>query len=113
MGLQSQVNSLIGSVSGAISGTASVLASASTPTNAEAIEETKKRLEKEKLARAKQKAALEKQRAMFQEAKARKLTAQQKINKLKENNSNDVVTIGGEKIKDPNLIKKLKEKMNG
>ena len=55
MGLQSQVNSLIGSVSSAISGVAQAVA----PTDAETIEETTKRLEKEKLARAKQKASMD------------------------------------------------------
>jgi uncharacterized membrane protein len=106
MGLQSQVNSLIGSVSGAISG----VAQAVTPTNADTIEETTKRLEKEKLARAKQKASMEKQRALFQEAKLRKIKAQDKLKSLKEDKN--TISIGGEKIKDPNLIKKLKEKIN-
>lgn len=106
MGLQSQVNSLIGSVSGAISGVAQAVA----PTNAETIEETTKRLEKEKLARAKQKASMEKQRALFQESKLRKINAQEKLKALKEDKN--TISIGGEKIKDPNLIKKLKEKIN-
>lgn len=106
MSLQSQFNSLIGSVSGATSG----VAQAVTPTNAETIEETTKRLEKEKLARAKQKASMEKQRALFQESKLRKIKAQENIKSLKEDKN--TISIGGEKIKDPNLIKKLKEKIN-
>lgn len=111
MGLQSQVNSLIGSVSGAIAGTANVLSPASSPIDAKAIDQTQQRLEKEKLARAKQKAAMEKQRAMFLESKARKLKAQENIRNLKD--SKNSISIGGEKITDPNLIKKLKERMNG
>lgn len=106
MGLQSQFNSVIGSVSGAISGVAKAVA----PTDAETIEETKKRLEKEKLARAKQKASMEKQRALFQEFKLRKKTAQEKLKSLKEDKN--TISIGGGKIKDPNLINKLKEKIN-
>lgn len=106
MGLQSQFNSLIGSVSGAISGVAKAVA----PTDAETIEETTKRLEKEKLAREKQKASMEKQRALFQESKLRKMKAQEKIKSLKEDKN--TISIGGEKIKDPNLINKLKEKIN-
>ena len=106
MGLQSQFNSVIGSVSGAISGVAKAVA----PTDAETIEETKKRLAKEKLARAKQKASMEKQRALFQEFKLRKIKAKEKLKSLKEDKN--TISIGGEKIKDPNLINKLKEKIN-
>ena len=74
MGLQSQVNSLIGSVSSAISGVAKAVA----PTDAETIEETTKRLQKEKLARAKQKASMEKKRALFKEYKIRKMKEKKK-----------------------------------
>ena len=86
------------------------MAKAVAPTDAETIEETKKRLAKEKLARAKQKASMEKQRALFQEFKLRKIKAKEKLKSLKEDKN--TISIGGEKIKDPNLINKLKEKIN-
>ena len=106
MGLQSQFNSVIGFVSGATSGVAKAVA----PTDAETIEETKKRLAKEKLARAKQKASMEQQRALFQEYKLRKMKAKETLKSLKEDKN--TISIGGEKTKDPNLINKLKEKIN-
>ena len=53
---------------------------------------------------------MEKQRALFQESKLRKISAKEKLKSLKEDKN--TISIGGEKIKDPNLIKKLKEKIN-
>lgn len=104
MSLQAQFKGLVGSVASGISSIAQEV-------SPEAIEETQARLEKNKLARLQQKASMEKQRALYQQNKLKKITAQEKIKAFNSDNNN--ISIGGETIKDPALIKKLKERING
>ena len=57
--------------------------------------------------RAKQRANLEQQRAKYQKAKLQKEQAKLGLKDLKA--GQQTVTIGGAKISDPNLLKKIKE----
>ncbi len=73
--------------------------------------QTQQRIESQKLAKAKQRASLEKQRAIYAKSKLQKEQANLKLKELK-GGTDESITIGGQKITDPQLLKKLKEHMN-
>ena len=61
-----------------------------------------------KLAKLKQKAEMEKYRAKYQEAKLKKNQAKLKQNDIR-STTTETVSIGGAKVIDPELLKKIKE----
>lgn len=62
-----------------------------------------------KLARLKQRTAMEQYRAKYQEAKLKKIQAKYKQKEIREESKKPVASIGGIKINDPELLKKIKE----
>lgn len=103
--IQSAVNRMIGSAAGAgalISGLKRVQ-----PADKQKMKQSLSDVEQQKLLRAKQRANLEQQRAKYQKAKLQKEQAKLGLKDLKA--GQQTVTIGGAKISDPNLLKKIKE----
>lgn len=110
--IQGAVNSVIGSI-GAVAGMAGALKPRQAqPVNPQAMTQSVRDVEKQKLMRLKQRAALEKQRALYQKAKLDKEKAKQGLKDLKQTQGGQV-RLGGETIKDPKILDMLKEQKNG
>lgn len=103
--IQSTINKALGAVATGI-GATKVLKRMSIEKQELAL----KKVQDEKLARAKQRANLEKQRALYAEYKLRKNNAKAGMVKIK--SKNEDYSIGGQKISDPELLKKLREAKN-
>ena len=101
--IQSSVNQMLGQAA-----SLSKKAKSEPEVSKQVMETSQARLDKEKLARATQRANLEKQRAAYQQAKLKK---QQAISAMKTNKMSADISIGGQKITDPQLLKRIKESM--